>query len=94
MTTENTDGLIELPDRTIDELLKLDTYQDMSDSEIQTIIDYYKRLSYESALSTAEIAAHTEAMNTMIERNDANSATLLDMVQSIVTNMPEMTVVS
>lgn len=94
MTTDNNEGLVELPDRTIDELLKLETYQDMSDSEIQTIIDYYKRLAYESALNTAEIAAHTDAMNTMVERNDANRNSLMSVVQSIVTSMPEMVVVS
>lgn len=40
MTTEN-GNMVELPDRSVADLLNLDTYQGMTDSEIQSLIDWH-----------------------------------------------------
>ena len=83
MTTEN-DGMVELPDRDISVLLSLDTYQGMTDSEIQSIIDWNMRLAYDSALSSAQIGIWNDAAQTMIDGNESHMQSLESMVQSIL----------
>lgn len=60
MTTEN-----EEKPRSIDELSKLDTFQGMTDSEIQLLMDYRAKIAAERADSEArqrEAAAQLETM--------------------------------
>lgn len=83
MTTEN-EGIVELPPRTIQELLALDTYQGMTDEEIQIIVDYHQQLGYDTALGTAQIAIWTEAAQTIVDGSEAHHAELLGVVESIV----------
>ena len=70
--------------RNINELLNLDTYQDMTDEEIDSIIDYKMRIAFDSALTSAVIAEQTQIHNKVAEDNRANIATLRSMVESIV----------
>lgn len=70
--------------REVSELLSLDTFQGMTDDEIQSIIDYKMRVAFDSALTSAIIAEHTEHLNNIAEDNRRNMETINDMVKSIV----------
>lgn len=83
MPTEN-EGIVELPPRTIQQLLSLDTYQGMTDEEIQSLIDYYQQLGYDTALGTAQIAIWSQAAQTVVDGAEANHAELMAVVESVV----------
>lgn len=93
MTTENV-GMQELPDRSIGTLLSLDTYQGMSDTEIDRLIEWHKTRAIVEATNAAELNAHSAAMNEIVEANRANSQTLTDMVQSILRRQVPMGVIA
>lgn len=83
MTTEN-ENLAEQTPRTVQELLALDTYQGMTDEEIQSLIDYYQQVGYDTALGTAQISIWSDAAQTIVDGSEAQHAELLSMVESIV----------
>lgn len=65
MTTEN--GTIKaLPDRDIGQLLGLGTYQGMTDSEIETVIDFKIRIALTDAKNLAVMNAQMDVANEMI----------------------------
>ena len=84
MTTEQT----EVTTRDIATLLALETYQGMTDEEIQSIIDYKMRYAFDAGASSAAAAATTEAMNEMLERNDRLMRSMSDVVESLVSYRP------
>ena len=63
MTTEN----VEIQDRNINQLLALDTYQDMTDSEIETIINYKVNLQVKKELNSEHIKRETENANKKLD---------------------------
>lgn len=83
MTTENEVTTEQTP-RPVQELLNLDTYQGMTDEEIQSLIDYYQQVGYDTALGTAQISIWSEAAQTIVDGSEAQHAELLSMVESIV----------
>lgn len=83
MTTEN-ENVAEQTPRTVQELLNLDTYQGMTDEEIQSLIDYYQQVGYDTALGTAQISIWSDAAQTIVDGSEAQHAELLSMVESIV----------
>lgn len=83
MTTENEVTTEQTP-RTVQELLNLDTYQGMTDEEIQSLIDYYQQVGYDTALGTAQISIWSDAAQTIVDGSTAQHAELLSMVESIV----------
>lgn len=83
MTTENEVATEQTP-RTVQELLNLDTYQGMTDEEIQSLIDYYQQVGYDTALGTAQISIWSDAAQTIVDGSEAQHAELLSMVESIV----------
>jgi hypothetical protein len=83
MTTEN-ENVAERTPRTIQELLNLDTYQGMTDEEIQSLIDYYQQVGYDTALGTAQISIWSEAAQKIVDGSEAHHAELLSMVESVV----------
>lgn len=83
MTTENEVTTEQTP-RTVQELLNLDTYQGMTDEEIQSLIDYYQQVGYDTALGTAQISIWSDAAQTIVDGSEAQHAELLSMVESIV----------
>lgn len=93
MTTDN-ESLVELPAREISVLLNLDTYQGMTDEEIQSIIDWHASNAYDTALSTAQIGIYNDAANAMVEGNTSHMETLESMVQSVVNRRTSLGVVS
>lgn len=63
----------------IDSLLKSDTYQNMSDEEIQAIIDYKVEQARKDAVISAEYKAHERLMQRLIDEqklasDNANAA--------------------
>lgn len=89
MTTEN-DELVPLPDRSVAELLQLGTYQGMTDSEIQSLINYWMQQSFDSAISSAQISVMTDGMSQMIEGNRRQLESLESMVQSVMSYQPTL----
>ena len=70
--------------RTIDELLVLDTYQGMTDAEIDSILKYKieHALAYRERL--ARVAMEIELTEQLIEDNKRSAQRAHDMLQSIV----------
>lgn len=71
--------------RKINKLLSLDTYQGMSDAEIELIIEYKIRRSLSSHTLIAQTIAETERMERCIADNQAAASKALDMIESMVT---------
>lgn len=80
--------------RDINTLLALNTYQDMSDEEIDSIIDYKCNLSFAQGQLDTETVARVNATNQIIAANAANHATLVSMVESIIERQSELEVIS
>ena len=83
MTTENEVTTEQTP-RTVQVLLGLDTYQGMTDEEIQSLIDYYQQVGYDTALGTAQISIWSDAAQAIVDGSEAHHAELLSVVESIV----------
>ena len=69
--------------RSINELLRLTTYQGMTDEEIELIIDYKINSALNNAEMTAKINAITTREQQIVADNAANAAAILSMVQSM-----------
>ena len=82
MTTEN-DGTIELPNREISVLLEMDSFQDMTDSEIQSLIDWHVSVARMEAVASEDRATYDRTMAQLIEDNQTHNATMEAMLQSI-----------
>lgn len=54
----------------IDSLLKSDTYQDMSDEEIQALIDYKVERARKDAVISADYKAHERLMQRLIDAQE------------------------
>lgn len=76
MTTEN-------EPRSINELLSLGTYQGMTDTEIDSIIDYKVQLETTNAINLADISNRTQALNELVAQELENHNALVAMVQSV-----------
>ena len=83
MTTEN-DGMVELPDRSVSVLLSLDTYQGMTDTEIQSLIDWHVQCAKTEALQSAELEAHQAAIDAVISDSIRSNTAIENMLQSVV----------
>lgn len=75
----------EQKDRDIQELLKLETYQGMTDSEIQKVIDWYVKLAHSDEESNAYRAAaqsmsesHEEAVAAILADSEKTLKTIVD----------------
>ena len=79
--------------RQISELLELDTYQGMTDEEIDSIIDYYKELEFRSGERSSKAQSREEAYLQSITDNRNALMSMQVMVQSLLEYMPSMTVV-
>lgn len=69
-TTEpkSTDTTEQPTQRSVQDLLKLDTFQGMTDPEIQSLIDYYVELAHMDEQTKAYQAAAITSMNETTER--------------------------
>lgn len=78
-TTESGDTSSEQPvQRSVHELLKLGTFQGMTDAEIQSLIDYYVEVAHNDEHTKAVQATEIQTMNAQCAaydslRDDANS---------------------
>lgn len=70
--------------RDINVLLALDTYQGMTDSEIELVLNYRIDQAVTSRETLANIAAITAKQEQCIADNQASAQAVLDMVQSLV----------
>ena len=88
MTTENEnvtdDGIITPPKRTLDILLSLDTYQGMTDEEIEDIIEFRCKLAREDDLQKMRYN-NLEEQNTAVLQSASESARLAnELLQSVI----------
>lgn len=84
MTTEN-EELVELPDRDIDALLKLDTYQDMTDSEIDKVIEWKVKMAVSKAVVdtlSEEFVAQAARLEVSNAQALADSQAFLDTIMN------------
>lgn len=75
--------------RDVSELLKLDTFQGMTDAEIQSLIDYYVNLAKSDDEVTAVKAAAqsmAETANTAVANAMTDAQTVLDTIINSATN--------
>lgn len=82
MTTE-ADGTVteETPkDREISELLRLDTYQGMTDGEIQKVIDWYVN----EAHNDEQVNSYRQAAQTMAESHGQAVANMLSTSETVL----------
>ena len=79
VTTESGETSGEQPvQRSVHELLKLDTFQGMTDAEIQSLIDYYVEVAHNDEHTKVVQATEIQTMNAQCAaydslRDDANS---------------------
>ena len=69
--------------RSIDELLRLSTYQGMTDDEIDSLIDYKINKAINATEMTAKLNAIRTSEQQIVADNYANASALLTMVQSM-----------
>ena len=104
MTTENNDNAAVSTDtesgastqpeqRSVSELLKLDTYQGMTDAEIQSVIDWYVEQAHTDAEIKAKQAAITVAMNNTAEAYAKAATESNDILKSLLTNDLKLTTI-
>lgn len=70
--------------RTIDELLALDTYQGMTDAEIDAILKYSIDRALADRERLARMTAEIQLSEQLIEDNRQNAQRAYDVLQSIV----------
>lgn len=79
-----TDGIIELK-RDIDTLLSLDTYQGMTDEEIESLIEYHKKVAAREARieerSDAQLIASIQMQQAQLERVETAQRVLESMLE-------------
>ena len=83
-TDESTELEIENVPRDINTLLSLDTYQGMTDAEIEMVLSYRVEVAVADRELLARIAAATEREEQCIADNRASAAATLAMLQSII----------
>lgn len=79
-----TDGIIELK-RDIDTLLSLDTYQGMTDEEIESLIEYHKKVAAREARieerNDAQLIANIQMQQAQLERVETAQRVLESMLE-------------
>lgn len=75
--------------RSVQELLKLETYQGMTDAEIQSLIDYHKLSSYTQGKADADTDAINAGYQAIVDNatsaNDALAASLSAAISATAT---------
>jgi len=82
---EPTQGIVDFP-RDINVLLSLNSYQGMTDEEINMILDYKIKQAISSREALAMIAAQTVRMNETIEIQKQSCANQDAMLESLIKN--------
>lgn len=77
--------------RNINELLQLDTYQEMTDEEIETIIEYRANQKFHSMENTFAHALIIERANIEAARNEQLVRDSRDMLQSMKEGLRDLT---
>ena len=74
--------------RDLNTLLALNTYQDMSDEEIESIITYKTTYAYNNGINSANVAATGQALQDIIDGFAQHRQQYADVIQSIVGYRP------
>ena len=84
ITNEVEEPIVEVPPRDIDELLLLETYQGMTDEEIELIITYREQRALTDADFLVRTTTQIEYMEQLIADNQASVAHAQSVVESII----------
>ena len=82
-TTETSEETTETQ-RSVQELLKLDTYQGMTDAEIQSLIDYTAKMSYTKGASSVATDAINAGYKTLVDEATAAHDALAASVSAAI----------
>lgn len=104
MTTENNDntavstatensGSTQPKQRSVRELLDMDTYQGMTDAEIKSVIDWYVEQAHTDAEIKAKQAAIMVEMNNTAEAYAKAATESNDILKSLLTNDLKLTTI-
>ena len=78
-----TDGIIELQ-RDINVLLEMDTFQDMTDAEIQSVIDYFRNMGRMEGRIEATLDEQLIAEQQIVQAHIANVEASKAVLQSML----------
>lgn len=84
MTTDNTSTNVEYTQRSVRDLLKLKTYQGMTDAEIESIIEYHKDVARKDELCRSEQAAHIVQMQEWCAQHERTQAEANDILKKVL----------
>ena len=104
MTTDNTDNtavstntensvLTQPEQRSVRELLNMDTYQGMTDAEIKSLIDWYVEKAHNDTKINAEVTALIIEMNNTAEAYAKAATESNDILKSLLTNDLKLTTI-
>ena len=87
--TEETTETTEETQRSVQELLKLDTFQDMTDAEIKSLIDYTAKTSYTQGAASVTTDTINAGYQSLVDANtnahDALAQSLKNAINATVT---------
>jgi hypothetical protein len=75
-------------ERTISELLALDTYQEMTDEEIDRLIDFKVRTEVTRRITEGQKQLNASTMEQIIADNAQSCATTRSMLESLLNRKP------
>lgn len=73
-----------MADIDLDALLRAETYQEMTDEEIDAIIDYKVRRAVDDATISKDMEAHRELMQSLMRAQAESSAKVQSMFQAVL----------
>ena len=83
MTTEENEIIEPVVPRSLNELLGLDTYQGMTDEEIDILIDYKVSIAESNAINSEVARANAAGREQLAQAQSESLAEVVAMVQSI-----------
>lgn len=93
-TTDETTDTEERKDRSIQELLRLDTYQGMTDTEITSIVDYAVRQAATQAAQNVNVKVMQAGYDALVQQAQAASDALRASVDAANATASEFKAVS
>lgn len=94
MTTDNVDTEVTAKPRDLSELLKLKTFQGMSDEEIQLIIDWNVENARFDEVTKVRMASEIESMNSTVEVRNSVAKEANDILKQLLSKPLELDIIS
>lgn len=88
MTTNEVENSVEKR-RSLDELLKLESYQGMTDEEIGRVLDWRESKARTEALQAAELEAIKTRGQEMAEKAEAEAQRMRELMDQVIASIPK-----